>query len=402
MPPLRKPDRILCINCNICVNTFRRYLVLELNTRVISLLSEWISPRIITEEDYICEPCNNLLMRSVNEQLATSCDNAQASGSSQQGRRQVCSLCGRSILNRQSHPIVIDNPSEEQIQILAVIQSRITPRQVSSYDKICHSCWMSCKRAALRTQQVDNIRRVPIEDVEVEAEADTIATEPVTQNVEVPTLPTEASSSEITLENYRRAANTASHCLFPNCGNTSLHNMTDSFRAMVLSTYKYYIPIHSRVCTEHRTSNEWANLYDFTPQQVEHIFSFVNAYKPCLDFSKVESIHEIEENIFFFWTGRTKQDFFTLLEEVPRIREMHKGMLALAAFLIKIRTGESDVRLSTLLDVPRSTLERLMNKCREILIQDFVPRNLGITHMAREQLMEHNLTIPNDKKVALL
>ncbi|CAG4958305.1 unnamed protein product [Colias eurytheme] len=157
MPPLRKPDRILCINCNVCVNTFRRYLVLELNTRVISLLSEWISPRIITEEDYICEPCNNLLMRSVNEQLATSCDNAQASGSSQQGRRQVCSLCGRSILNRQSHPIVIDNPSEEQIQILAVIQSRITPRQVSSYDKICHSCWMSCKRAALRTQQVDNI-----------------------------------------------------------------------------------------------------------------------------------------------------------------------------------------------------------------------------------------------------
>lgn len=117
-----------------------------------------------------------------------------------------------------------------------------------------------CKRAALRTQQVDNIRRVPIEDVEVEAEADTIATELVTQNVEVPTLPTEASSSENTLENYRRAANTASHCLFPNCGNASLHNMTDSFRAMVLSTYKYYIPIHSRVCTEHRTSNEWGNL----------------------------------------------------------------------------------------------------------------------------------------------
>lgn len=85
----------------------------------------------ITEEDYICEPCNNLLMRSVNEQLATSCDNAQASGSSQQGRRQVCSLCGRSILNRQSHPLVIDNPSEEQRQILTVLQSRITPRQVT-------------------------------------------------------------------------------------------------------------------------------------------------------------------------------------------------------------------------------------------------------------------------------
>lgn len=69
-------------------------------------------------------------MRSVNQQLTTSCDDAQASGSSQLGRRQVCSLCGRSTLNRQSHSIVFDNPSEEQRQINAVIQTRIAPRQV--------------------------------------------------------------------------------------------------------------------------------------------------------------------------------------------------------------------------------------------------------------------------------
>lgn len=93
-----------------------------------------------------------------------------------------------------------------------------------------------------------------------------------------------------------------------------------------------------------------------------------------------------KKNFFFFWTGRAKLDYFALLEEVPRIQEMHKGMLALAAFLIKIRTGESS---------NSSSNERLMNKCREILFQDFVPRNLSITHMAREQLLEHNLTIPN-------
>lgn len=69
-------------------------------------------------------------MRSINQQLTTSCDGAQASGSSQPGRRQVCSICGRSTLNRQSHAIVTDNPSEEQRQINAVIQTRIAPRQV--------------------------------------------------------------------------------------------------------------------------------------------------------------------------------------------------------------------------------------------------------------------------------
>lgn len=72
-------------------------------------------------------------MRNINQQLATGCEGAQTSGSSQQGRRQVCSLCGRSIVKRQSHFIVIDNPSEEQEQINAVIQTRIAPRQVSMF-----------------------------------------------------------------------------------------------------------------------------------------------------------------------------------------------------------------------------------------------------------------------------
>lgn len=264
---------------------------------------------------------------------------------------------------------------------------------------------MSCKRAAIRIEHVDEARGAHSTTEEalqasIEAgDSEQITVEPANETLEVPS---EVGFSNITLENYRRAANTASHCLFPECSNINLHNMADSFRATILSTYKYYIPVHSRVCTEHRLSNEWSNLYDsstsmstFTSQQVEHIFSFVNAFKPYLDFTNVEAIQEIEENIFFFWTGRSKQDFFTLLNEVPRIQEMHKGILGLGALLMKMRTGESDVRLSTLLDVPRSTLERLMNKCREILVQDFVPVNLGITHISRENLMDHNLTIPN-------
>ncbi|CAK1593156.1 unnamed protein product [Parnassius mnemosyne] len=125
MPPSVKSRRILCINCNVCLSTFRRYLVHELNTRVISLLSDWISPVIITEEDYICERCNELLLSSINQQLTTICDGAQESGSSQPGRRQVCSICGWSTLNRQSHSIVFDNPSEEQRQINALYKQKL-------------------------------------------------------------------------------------------------------------------------------------------------------------------------------------------------------------------------------------------------------------------------------------
>lgn len=260
---------------------------------------------------------------------------------------------------------------------------------------------MSCRRAAVRVELIDENRGVStMEEVDVES----INTEPVTAEPvnESPDISPETVSGDITLGNYRRAANTASHCLFPQCGNNNLHSMADSFRATILSTYKYYIPVHSRVCTDHRHSNAWDILFDssnsirtFTAQQVEHVFSFVNAYKPNLDFSSVEAVQLIEDNIFFFWTGRSKQDFFILLDEVPRIKQSHKGILSLAALLIKMRTGESDVRLSTLLEVPRTTLARLMSKCREILIQDFVPICLGINHIPRESLMNHNLTIPN-------
>lgn len=99
----------------------------------------------------------------------------------------------------------------------------------------------------------------------------------------------------------------------------------------------------------------------------------------------------------------------TLLNEVPRIREAHRGVLGLAAWLMKMRTGESDDRISILLEVPRRTLERLMHTIRELLLQDFVPCNLGINQLPRENLLQHNLMLPNriynnenNKKVILI
>lgn len=69
--------------------------------------------------------------------------------------------------------------------------------------------------------------------------------------------------------------------------------------------------------------------------------------------------------------------------------------MGLGALLIKMQTGDSDERLSQLLQVPRHTLERLMNNVRELLEQDFIPRNLGINHISCEQLLQQNLMTLN-------
>ncbi|XP_041983275.1 uncharacterized protein LOC121736257 [Aricia agestis] len=91
----------------------------------------------------------------------------------------------------------------------------------------------------------------------------------------------------------------------------------------------------------------------------------------------------------------SKHQFRQILDEVPRLNNAHRGATALAAYLTKLRTGDSDQRLSTLFKIPRSTLERLMSIAREFLTQDFVPQNLGIEHMTRQNIAERNLIIPN-------
>ncbi|KAL0809876.1 hypothetical protein ABMA28_011356 [Loxostege sticticalis] len=111
-----------------------------------------------------------------------------------------------------------------------------------------------------------------------------------------------------------------------------------------------------------------------------------------LDF---ENIQSIPENIVHYYLGFTKNQFEQLLSEVPRLSNKHRGAFALAAYLLKLRTGDSDERIAALLQVPRSTLEGLMNTARELLNQDFVPRNLGLNNISRAEIAQRNLMIPN-------
>ncbi|CAG4980978.1 unnamed protein product [Colias eurytheme] len=408
MNPSQRPihGRLKCINCNICINTLRRFIVLQLDSRIISLISSWIDPIIITEDDYICEACHDIAMRAVNDALNRDSGEQQAAGSSHQGHTQVCVLCGLSILRRRSDLILRGNGSYLDRSIANIVQSRIAPREITSSQRICHPCWLKCRRSALRAQEIEGLRSsTPVEEIRPEPD---VSNQVIEHHVEAEEDRQEDSNvpdqpvAEIILQNYRRAANTASHCLFAGCVNTSLHTISDSFRATILGHYKFYIPLLARVCAEHLYGNNWDSLYDlpssiktFTVQQIEHVFSFVASEKTYLDFSTLETIQEIDDNLFFYWIGRSKQDFIALVNEVPRIQDTHRGILGLGTLLMKLRTGESDDRISKLIGVPRRTMERLMNKVRELLVQDFVPSHLGLSHISRENLLQHNLLLPN-------
>lgn len=183
-----------------------------------------------------------------------------------------------------------------------------------SSDRVCHPCWLRSKRSALRTQETRDARSLTLED----ANDSSLRSEPEQDSEQILEVEGNRSSGipdvivqpEIFLPNYKRAANTASHCLFMGCTNDQLHTMSDSLRATVLRSNNYYIPVLARICVEHLHGNNWDSLYNssnsistFTVQQIEHVFSFVNAFKNYVDFSSIEAIQNIDDNLFFTGLG---------------------------------------------------------------------------------------------------
>ncbi|CAG5024191.1 unnamed protein product [Parnassius apollo] len=112
----------------------------------------------ITEEEYICEACFDVSMQSINAQIHGNNECHPSACSSRLGHTQVCPVCGRSLLNRQSDYIHKENPSSLTLRMINLIRATVAPRQISQYDRVCHACWLRFKRQALLTQQQDERR----------------------------------------------------------------------------------------------------------------------------------------------------------------------------------------------------------------------------------------------------
>ncbi|KAF9797227.1 hypothetical protein SFRURICE_006209 [Spodoptera frugiperda] len=56
-----------------------------------------------------------------------------------------------------------------------------------------------------------------------------------------------------------------------------------------------------------------------------------------------------------------------------------------------MRTGDSNKRLSSLFNIPRSTMERHMNIVRLCFMEHFVPLHIGLQHLNKEDVIRRNL-----------
>lgn len=202
----------------------------------------------------------------------------------------------------------------------------------------------------------------------------------------------ETSAEQIRLPTLRRAADTARRCLFLECNDSEKRRVPDGLRKHVIKDFNFFIPRNARICDFHFGSNLFHELYAaenamsiFSAAHIEEIV-FLLADDDTLDFQNPDNM---DDHLFKYWFGRTKVEFNDILIEIPRLNSP-KVKIGFCAFLCKMRTADSDERISALFQIPRRTLEGYINQAREILCQDYVPRHLGWEHKPRDDFVARN------------
>ncbi|XP_045778261.1 uncharacterized protein LOC123876146 isoform X1 [Maniola jurtina] len=378
-----------CINCGIatarCNITGRRPLNEE---SVLSIVREWVAPLRVERDHHLCQACWDLAVDTLL--LCGPSDVMHAP----RGHVHVCVHCGRSLLrNARSHRL--RTISEREERIYNVISEWILPRTIGAQSEICHSCWVRADRAArhFMSQPSTSTSDVLVSALPV-PEASTSTTEEVIQQ------PSNISEA-IILPDYIRAIETERRCFIEGCRRSERHRIPDSLRKNLLNMHKLYIPANNRLCDYHLYGVEsWDVLIgitnnfinSFSARHIQDMLALKTSSSAALNFEDIDSI---EDHIFYYWIGLTKVQFNQLLNESPTLVRMSKGVTALAAYLMKLRTGDPDDRLATLLQIPRTTLSRLMKKARAYLIENYVPHHLGLNHINRQQLIDRTLMIPS-------
>ncbi|XP_063829743.1 uncharacterized protein LOC135080779 [Ostrinia nubilalis] len=338
-----------CINCNIDVTRLRRHVLVE-NNAILLQVQQQITPRVATSADFICDACHTL----ISERLSAA--TASEDTTPIVGHQNICIICGRSLFNARSH----DLQEEVYRHISHVVQNWVQPRQLQPSDRVCHRCYQRAE-AALNETRANNVPQL----------------------------------DRIILQNYSRAPYTHARCMFPTCTSTSQQVVPHMLRVRLFSDHKYYIPRDCRICSFHLERQEWLQLFEetsnhcFTAAYIEDFCELLKSDKNTITFNDIDGM---DENLFYYWLGHTKQQFRDLEAELPEFRNR---ATALGAYLMKLRTGDSDERISTLLNMSRTTLTKLLNKARDVMTEHFVPQHLGLQHISRNQIAEKNLYIPN-------
>ncbi|XP_045449482.1 uncharacterized protein LOC123658044 [Melitaea cinxia] len=368
-----------CINCGVAMQRLQRHLISSLSAHDQIRLSRWINmdQTQLPLDTFICHPCFLLLNTETGEHERLL------------GHNKVCLGCGKSVSKIRHHNLSMESP------LLAVLLSQNTNYVLSRNNYVCHVCWMRANRQAVHDssrdiQELASNNNAAAHIVQVVRPPEPPPIPPVQNR------PIQRENTTISLPNYKRPSITSVCCIFQQCRNRSLHLVPRFLKRILLQEHSFYIPRSCRVCETHLYNNLWhllpqMNVTHSTFSAI-HIEDIINILKSKMNILDFENISEMPNHYCHYWTGLTVPQFLILYNLLPL--NIKKSKRSLAIYLIKLRTGESNRRLATLFDIPRSTLELIMKKVRLCLNEHFVPNNIGVNHITHREISERNLRVP--------
>ncbi|RVE45293.1 hypothetical protein evm_010065 [Chilo suppressalis] len=366
-----------CINCSIRLAHQRWRMMEEATEPMVNIVRDWISPTPVSPENRLCFECFGMLQQVSN----TSAPEPMFR------HRSVCFACGVSILRIRTHLVHPDCPERN------IIVRWTFPHLVSQLTRVCNACWIAARRNIQRQIQQDANRPVINEEIDSGEAPNVPVPPPLPQSGVIQ----RQETVRIISGTHTRVAETTRHCIFSGCENVERLLLPIRVKEMLLCRYRLYIPPSARICRYHLENDCWdqlqSNTRDFTAAQMDHMLNMMERIKlKTLDFN---DINMMPPNLCHYWLGLTAAQFHELLLEMPSLQnEVPSASVALSIYLVKLRTGDSNERLSSLFEMPRSTLERNMNKARNCMSQEMVPLHLGLNHMTVQEVAARNKIIP--------
>ncbi|CAF1384160.1 unnamed protein product [Didymodactylos carnosus] len=136
---------------------------------------------------------------------------------------------------------------------------------------------------------------------------------------------------------------------------------------------------------------------------VTHLLSLLHeaATSPRLDFLDPS----LNAEDYLIWTGWTKDQFDNMYNIIsPHLRSSSNRHIrnALAVFWIKLKTNLSFRQIGSMFNIPGNGEDRrrraadAFDSVRQCLVENFVPRHLGVQHLTREDAKKQNTSFSKE------
>ena len=210
--------------------------------------------------------------------------------------------------------------------------------------------------------------------------------------------------------NIKSATKSHAYCFICKKPGPRLIVVAQTLRTDVFLKHNIIITAESRCCPSHMNND----LDQFVPAVIQELKTVDHSYlnrTNILDLlskmrqvalnasSKRMSFDNLEsytDNDLLNMTGLDKEqllDLYTYVQPHIRNTPARSSLTTLGLFLFKLKSGLSNKFLSTIFGISKSSIRRAIHSVRQVLLSEFVPPNLGFSHISREDVINNHTRV---------